>query len=135
MSCAQHHAHSGFVHGEHSAFAVYSFAVVLILCLSPFLPPLPPDFSPFFSYTCSSFSLHCPSIFFLLFSSLISSLCSFGFLPIRCPNDFTGDRCQTYVMASFYRMSTCLFCLCVRLPSCDACTLGVERLHSFPVLT
>lgn len=23
----------------------------------------------------------------------------------RCTNDFTGDRCQTYVMASFYRMS------------------------------
>uniref|UniRef100_A0A8C2ZVG5 Neuregulin 2a n=1 Tax=Cyclopterus lumpus TaxID=8103 RepID=A0A8C2ZVG5_CYCLU len=23
----------------------------------------------------------------------------------KCPNDFTGDRCQTYVMASFYRMS------------------------------
>ncbi|KAJ0004496.1 hypothetical protein NQD34_010710 [Periophthalmus magnuspinnatus] len=26
-------------------------------------------------------------------------------LSCKCPNDFTGDRCQTYVMASFYRMS------------------------------
>ncbi|XP_028322314.1 neuregulin 2a isoform X4 [Gouania willdenowi] len=24
-------------------------------------------------------------------------------LSCRCPNDFTGDRCQTYVMASFYQ--------------------------------
>uniref|UniRef100_A0A8C7K845 Neuregulin 2a n=1 Tax=Oncorhynchus kisutch TaxID=8019 RepID=A0A8C7K845_ONCKI len=26
-------------------------------------------------------------------------------LSCKCPNDFTGDRCQNYVMASFYRMS------------------------------
>uniref|UniRef100_A0A8C2DK29 Neuregulin 2a n=1 Tax=Cyprinus carpio TaxID=7962 RepID=A0A8C2DK29_CYPCA len=26
-------------------------------------------------------------------------------LSCKCPNDFTGDRCQTYVMASFYRMT------------------------------
>src|SRR4029434_7448096 len=25
--------------------------------------------------------------------------------PLRCPNEFTGDRCQTYVMASFYSTS------------------------------
>lgn len=36
----------------------------------------------------------------VIFPSLSLSLCVF-----RCPNEFTGDRCQNYVMASFYSMS------------------------------
>uniref|UniRef100_A0A8C1SUB6 Neuregulin 2a n=1 Tax=Cyprinus carpio TaxID=7962 RepID=A0A8C1SUB6_CYPCA len=34
-------------------------------------------------------------------------------LSCKCPNDFTGDRCQTYVMASFYRMTISFVCLSV----------------------
>ncbi|KAK2879612.1 hypothetical protein Q8A73_023424 [Channa argus] len=95
---------------EHSASAVRSCAVVLILCLSASPPPPPHPPSPL-SYEHSSLSLHfCPlslSVFFFSFSlthhpsppSLPVAL----FLSIRCPNDFTGDRCQTYVMASFYQ--------------------------------
>uniref|UniRef100_A0A673I3E5 Pro-neuregulin-1, membrane-bound isoform-like n=1 Tax=Sinocyclocheilus rhinocerous TaxID=307959 RepID=A0A673I3E5_9TELE len=31
----------------------------------------------------------------------------------RCPNEFTGDRCQNYVMASFYSTSISSSCLCL----------------------
>lgn len=33
--------------------------------------------------------------------------------PLRCPNEFTGDRCQSYVMASFYSTSISSSCLCL----------------------
>lgn len=95
---------------EHSASAVRSCAVVLILCLSASPPPsLPPPSSLLtFSYKHPRFR---STLALSLFSfSLIHhppppSLSVALFLSIRCPNDFTGDRCQTYVMASFYRMS------------------------------
>lgn len=117
---------------DRSASAVCRCSVVLILCLSA--PPLPlslPSFS-LFSYAYSPFhstlALSLP-----LFSSFLSlvhnpsppSLSLALFLSIRCPNDFTGDRCQTYVMASFYRMSISSSAT-VGLSLCHACMLGVE---------
>ncbi len=54
----------------------------------------------------------------------LSSTPSLSFLPspsvglfpsIRCPNDYTGDRCQTSVMAGFYSMSISSSCLFVYL--------------------
>ncbi len=46
---------------------------------------------------------------------LSSSLFSLWLLssPLRCPNEFTGDRCQNYVMASFYSTSISSSCLCL----------------------
>lgn len=138
LSCALHHAHDGVIQREHSASAVCRCSVVLILCLSsslplslpPLLPPLP--FFLTFSYShCPFHSTLSPSIFFLSLtlsppsSSSSFSLSSALFLSIRCPNDFTGDRCQTYVMASFYRMSISSS-VTVSLSSCHACMLGVE---------
>lgn len=40
-------------------------------------------------------------------TSSLSSLFSLWLFcfPLRCPNEFTGDRCQNYVMASFYSTS------------------------------
>lgn len=64
-----------------------------------------------FMFPLLSFSL--PPLF-SFFAFLLSSLSLVFSLSIRCPNDFTGDRCQTYVMASFYRMSFS-FCLSVCL--------------------
>ncbi|NXW22214.1 NRG1 protein, partial [Circaetus pectoralis] len=47
----------------------------------------------------------------------------------RCPNEFTGDRCQNYVMASFYTILPCcdLLCFC---PFLEA-----EELYQKRVLT
>lgn len=46
---------------------------------------------------------------------LSSSLFSLWLLsfPLRCPSEFTGDRCQNYVMASFYSTSISSSCLCL----------------------
>uniref|UniRef100_A0A3P9ALT7 Neuregulin 2a n=1 Tax=Esox lucius TaxID=8010 RepID=A0A3P9ALT7_ESOLU len=44
-------------------------------------------------------------------------------LSCKCPNDFTGDRCQNYVMASFYRMSI------------SSSVLSAEELYQKRVLT
>lgn len=38
----------------------------------------------------------------------------------KCPNEFTGDRCQNYVMASFYSTST-PFCLCLNRSMLSRC--------------
>lgn len=98
---------------ERSASAACGWAVVLTLCLSPPLSPSLPSVLPLFSFCAySSSSLH--SYIFCLslvhhpppIPSPLPSISVALFLSIRCPNDFTGDRCQTYVMASFYRMST-----------------------------
>lgn len=42
----------------------------------------------------------------LLFFSLFFFYHCFFVSSLRCPNEFTGDRCQNYVMASFYSTST-----------------------------
>lgn len=41
-----------------------------------------------------------------LFSFSLFFLPLFFVSSLRCPNEFTGDRCQNYVMASFYSTST-----------------------------
>lgn len=94
----------------------------------PSSPPLPFFLTLSYSH-CPFHSTLSPSIFFLSLTlsppSSSFSLSSALFLSIRCPNDFTGDRCQTYVMASFYRMSISSS-VTVSLSSCHACMLGVE---------
>ena len=42
----------------------------------------------------------------LLFSLFFFFYHCFFVSSLRCPNEFTGDRCQNYVMASFYSTST-----------------------------
>lgn len=82
------------------ASAVHGAALVLISCFLCFLL----SFSFCFVAPLSVAFLLSPLCFYSFFLSLFSFLW-FLFPSIRCPNDFTGDRCQTYVMASFYRMS------------------------------
>lgn len=79
------------------------------------------------------------SLSFLMYLSPNPSPHTFLFPFIRCPNDFTGERCQTSVMAGFYSMfisTTCLFvrlCLsALRQPhvaynvcACTVCTVSV----------
>lgn len=72
---------------------------------------LPPSLSPPHSF------LHVSPLSITLLPLLLWLL----FLSIRCPNDFTGDRCQTYVMASFYRMSISSSVSLSDCPVCGAC--------------
>lgn len=60
-----------------------------------------PSFSQWHSRTFSS--VYSPLLFFSLF---FFYHCFFFVSSLRCPNEFTGDRCQNYVMASFYSTST-----------------------------
>lgn len=70
-----------------------------LLCLSPSLPYLLPLL---------------PTVLSLLSLCILNpfpvspSLPSVSHFPsIRCPNDYTGDRCENSVMAGFYSMSIC----------------------------
>lgn len=59
-----------------------------------------------------SYQFTLKELLFLAYIHLFSFLCFFLYhfflfvFPLRCPNEFTGDRCQNYVMASFYSTST-----------------------------
>lgn len=65
-----------------------------------FLRVNPPSFSQMTLKELLS-SIYSPLLFFSVFSTIVFFVSS-----LRCPNEFTGDRCQNYVMASFYSTST-----------------------------
>uniref|UniRef100_A0A8C7J854 Neuregulin 2b n=1 Tax=Oncorhynchus kisutch TaxID=8019 RepID=A0A8C7J854_ONCKI len=77
-----------------------------LLCLS-LLPSFPPSLLPSLSHSllwslppliCTPSSVSQPTIF-----SSLRPLLLWLVSPIRCPNDYTGDRCQKSVMAGFYK--------------------------------
>lgn len=124
---------------EHSASAVCSCAVVLILCLPPSLP-VPPSlplslltFSYAYSPSHSTLALSLPIFFlFLTHPPPFSSLSFCGFVSFHQVSKWLyWWSLSNLRYGQFLPYVNFLFCHSVRLSSCHACMLGVERLHWF----